>query len=104
MNLTSKLLLASASIAALAFPGVTFAQSAPASAPAATEVEEVVVIGTRRTDRTLTDSASPVDVISAADLNLFRFVETAEEAWGVLEAEYGFELRDEDKAVGLADF
>ena len=68
MRLSSKLLLASASVAALAFPGVGLAQSAPAAAPSVTEVEEIVVIGTRRTDRTLTDSASPVDVISAADL------------------------------------
>ena len=38
-------------------------------------------------------------MISALDLQLFRFVETAEEAWSVLEAEYGFELREHDKAV-----
>jgi uncharacterized protein (TIGR00730 family) len=31
-------------------------------------------------------------MISAVDLQLFRFVETAEEAWDVLDAEYGFEL------------
>ena len=42
-------------------------------------------------------------MISALDLNLFRFVETAEEAWAVLEAEYGFELRDNDKTVPPAD-
>ena len=41
-------------------------------------------------------------MISAADLKLFRFVETAEEAWTALEAEYGFEQRDEDKVVGPA--
>jgi hypothetical protein len=29
-------------------------------------------------------------MISALDLELFRFVETADEAWSVLEAEYGF--------------
>jgi uncharacterized protein (TIGR00730 family) len=29
-------------------------------------------------------------MISEADLNLFHYVETAEEAWNVLEAEYGF--------------
>lgn len=39
-----------------------------ATAQAVDRSEEVVVIGTRRTDRTLTDSASPVDVISSADL------------------------------------
>ena len=68
MRLSSKLLLASASVAALAFPGLGLAQTAPAAAPSATEVEEIIVIGTRRTDRTLTDSASPVDVISASEL------------------------------------
>ncbi len=31
-------------------------------------------------------------MISPQDLNLFRFVETAEEAWSILEAEYGFDL------------
>jgi uncharacterized protein (TIGR00730 family) len=36
-------------------------------------------------------------MISALDLQLFRFVESAEEAWSVLEAEYGFELRENDK-------
>ena len=42
-------------------------------------------------------------MISPGDLNLFRFVETAEEAWEVLDAEYGFELRDQDKALPAAD-
>ncbi len=36
-------------------------------------------------------------MINAADLQLFRFVETAEEAWDVLDAEYGFDLADSDK-------
>ena len=42
-------------------------------------------------------------MISALDLQLFRFVETAEEAWGLLEAEYGFELRDNGKALAPTD-
>ena len=33
-------------------------------------------------------------MINAADLGLFHFVETAEEAWTVLAAEYGFDLPD----------
>jgi uncharacterized protein (TIGR00730 family) len=33
-------------------------------------------------------------MISPMDLKLFRFVETADEAWEILEAHYGFELRD----------
>src|SRR6185295_7751173 len=32
-------------------------------------------------------------MISPMDLHLFRFVETAEEAWDILEAHYGFTLR-----------
>ena len=68
MRLSSKLLLASASVAAMAFPATSFAQQAPATATTAAAVEEIVVIGTRRTDRTLADSASPVDVISASEL------------------------------------
>ncbi len=42
----------------------TAASQDPDTAPG----NEVVVLGTRRTDRTLTNSPSPVDVISAADL------------------------------------
>ena len=42
-------------------------------------------------------------MISALDLQLFRFVETAEEAWSVLEAEYGFSLREHEKDIGPAD-
>ncbi len=41
-------------------------------------------------------------MISAPDLNLFHFVETAEEAWSVLEAEYGFDL-PESELGDLAD-
>jgi uncharacterized protein (TIGR00730 family) len=36
-------------------------------------------------------------MISPMDVNLFRFVESAEEAWDVLQAHYGFELRDSAK-------
>jgi uncharacterized protein (TIGR00730 family) len=42
-------------------------------------------------------------MISALDLQLFRFVESAEEAWSVLEAEYGFELRENSKSLPPAD-
>jgi uncharacterized protein (TIGR00730 family) len=38
-------------------------------------------------------------MISATDLQLFRFVETAEEAWAALAGEYGFELREHDKSL-----
>ncbi len=49
-----------------------YSQTAPAQTAAATDEakgEEIVVIGTRRTDRTVTDSASPVDVISSAEIS-----------------------------------
>ncbi len=42
-------------------------------------------------------------MISEVDLQLFRFVETAEEAWAALDAEYGFELAEHDKQVGTTD-
>ncbi len=52
----------------LAVPPV-FADEAEADMHSAGEVhEEVVVLGTRRTDRSVTDSASPVDVIGSAEL------------------------------------
>jgi uncharacterized protein (TIGR00730 family) len=41
-------------------------------------------------------------VISAADLNLFRYVETAQEAWDVLEAEYGFSLQEHENKGDFA--
>ncbi len=49
--------------------GMAQDQSAQASATAAAnEGDPIVVIGSRRTDRSATDSASPVDVISSAEL------------------------------------
>ncbi|MES2992031.1 MAG: LOG family protein [Pseudomonadota bacterium] len=42
-------------------------------------------------------------MISALDLQLFRFVETAEEAWSLLQAEYGFELRENGKELPPVD-
>jgi uncharacterized protein (TIGR00730 family) len=36
-------------------------------------------------------------MISPMDVELFRFVETAQEAWDVLEAHYGFSLREDAK-------
>ncbi len=41
-------------------------------------------------------------LISEVDLQLFRFVETAEEAWAVLEAEYEFDLLENVAKGGLA--
>ncbi len=59
-------LLATAGAAAL-LSTPAFAQDAAAE-DAAAPAEEIVVVGTRRTDRTITDSASPVDVISSTEL------------------------------------
>jgi hypothetical protein len=42
-------------------------------------------------------------MISPDDVNLFRFVETAEEAWRVLDEEYGFEAGDTDTGEFAAD-
>ncbi|MET4664214.1 iron complex outermembrane receptor protein [Sphingomonas sp. PvP056] len=58
---------ANTAIAAAAVPAI--AQTDPAD-PSAGDVppNDIVVIGTRRTDRTLTNSPSPVDVISSAEL------------------------------------
>ncbi len=44
------------------------AEPAGQAAPGDTPPSDIVVIGTRRTDRTLTNSPSPVDVISSAEL------------------------------------
>lgn len=46
-----------------------FAQSAPEAADKPTKIEEIVVIGTRRSDRTSTSSASPIDIISSKELS-----------------------------------
>lgn len=64
-------LLASAASLMIAVPA--WAQTAPntqaqAGNRATDTDDEIVVTGTRRTDRSVTDSASPVDVVGAADL------------------------------------
>lgn len=62
------LLTTTAAVAAIAFSPSAMAQDAP-GATGDTGDNTIVVLGTRRTDRTVTDSASPVDVISADELN-----------------------------------
>ncbi len=64
--------LSLAVIASLA-PAVAGAQaqssaSAPAASAASDQLQQVVVTGTRRVNRTVAESESPVDVLSAADL------------------------------------
>src|SRR4051794_34983503 len=52
-------------------PAAPDAQPAPAPAPQAAtplRADEIVITGTRRTDRTVTNSASPIDVISSQEL------------------------------------
>ena len=53
--------------------GSARAQDAPQGATASNDesspLGEVVVTGTRRDDRSVTDSASPIDIISGADIN-----------------------------------
>ena len=63
------LLASAAAFTALIAPDIATAQQATsATADDAAAAESIVVIGTRRTDRTVADSASPIDVVTAADL------------------------------------
>ena len=66
----------SASIIAIAaatagFASPALAQNAPAAPAAADNAppSDILIIGTRRSDRSVTDSASPIDVIGATELN-----------------------------------
>ena len=76
MNSTSKsalrggLLATAAILTSVLTPGIAFAQQGAATAAAEpAKGEDIIVIGTRRTDRSITDSASPIDVIGATELN-----------------------------------
>ncbi|CAN5132114.1 TonB-dependent receptor [soil metagenome] len=65
-----KFMLSSGSaIAALLMAQPVLAQTAPTTPEVSDQVEEVIVIGTRRTDRSATDSASPIDVIGGEELS-----------------------------------
>lgn len=66
--LQSVLLTSSAIVSTMIVPAVALAQDTAASSDQDTS-ESIIVLGTRRTDRTATDTASPVDVISAAELS-----------------------------------
>lgn len=61
------LLASAAALVTLCAPVSAFAQAAPSDA-AAKPVEDIVVIGTRRLDRTSTNSASPIDIIGSKEL------------------------------------
>jgi iron complex outermembrane receptor protein len=62
------IILAASTLAAAT--NIAVAQEQPAGTPGASAApsEEVIITGTRRTDRTVTDSASPIDVITSAEL------------------------------------
>ena len=66
------LLVAATAVWAMASADVALAQDASGGDAAAAEEDSdtpaIVVIGTRRTDRSAVNSASPVDVISAAEI------------------------------------
>jgi iron complex outermembrane receptor protein len=59
--------VALAAIASFA-PSVHAQSSLPSAAASADQLQQVVVTGTRRVNRTVAESESPVDVLSAADL------------------------------------
>lgn len=67
-TLRGALLATAATLGAIVMPVSAFAQST-AAAEETTDAKEIIVIGTRRTDRSVTDSASPIDVIGATELN-----------------------------------
>jgi len=54
--------------AMLASPAVALAQDASAVSPAAATPDDIIVTGTRRTDRSVKESAAPIDVFTQADL------------------------------------
>ena len=64
-------LTAATSLGSFGVADVAMAQAAPAAtAPAANDAEApIVVIGTRRADRTSTNSASPIDIIGSKELS-----------------------------------
>jgi len=53
---------------ALALAGPAFAQDATETAAEATNLDTVIVTGTRATDRTVLESTSPIDVLTAEDI------------------------------------
>jgi len=67
-KLISAGVLAALTSMGLATVPVWAAEGEPAAPAATPQMEEIVVTGTRRVDRTLTESASPIDVLSGSDL------------------------------------
>lgn len=67
-NLVRWMLSGSVLAAGMAMALPAAAQTAAAAQAAPDDTATIIVTGTRRTDRSITDSASPVDVVGAADL------------------------------------
>jgi iron complex outermembrane receptor protein len=63
-----RIILAAATLAAVT--SIAVAQEQPAGAPGASAgpSEEVIITGTRRKDRTVTESSAPIDVLAGSDL------------------------------------
>lgn len=69
LALRGALLASAAAFAGVTAPQAAFAQdTAAAPADDASATQSIVVIGTRRTDRTVTSSASPIDVIGTKEI------------------------------------
>lgn len=68
LALRGALLASAAAFGGVAAPQAAFAQETAAPADDAAPAESIVVIGTRRTDRTVTSSASPIDIIGTKDI------------------------------------
>lgn len=68
-RLAGRMLLAGTALAAVLAAAPALAQAAaPAAAADEKEDTTILVIGTRRTDRSILDSASPVDVVGASEI------------------------------------
>lgn len=79
LNFRTAILATSVSLAALtSLPTAALAQDEPAAAEEGANVDEdvIVVIGTRRTDRTVADSPVPIDVIGGDQLAATGLTET----------------------------
>jgi len=61
-----RIILAASSLAAATSGAI--AQEQPAGAPGAKPVEEVIITGTRRQDRTVAESSAPIDILNGNDL------------------------------------
>lgn len=66
-NFKHVLLSTAATFACVVVPEAAHAQAAPAT-QAVANGDQIIITGTRRTDRTVTNSASPIDVISSAEI------------------------------------